>query len=80
MKNNKIDFKNVLAGLGLGFLVLFLVATVLLKTYPDSDLTALFLGRTEIVEDDIDPFLKKKINGDGSTNPQETIEDNIDPF
>lgn len=44
MKKTKIEFKNVLAGIGLGFLVLFLVAIVTMKMVPDNDLTALLLG------------------------------------
>jgi hypothetical protein len=60
MNNTKINFKNVLAGMGLGFLVLFLFATLVIQLAPDSDLTALLTGRKEIVEDNIDPFLKRK--------------------
>lgn len=44
MQKTKIDFKNILAGIGLGFLVLFLIAIVTMKMIPDNDLTALLMG------------------------------------
>lgn len=59
MNNTKIDFKNVLAGVGIAVVALFLLLMVVIRTSPSGDLTALLLGdkNSAVIEDDADVFV-----------------------